>query len=96
MVVSETEGLLNELEQMLQQALEPTAAPEKSEQEHREEINPGEKLHKCYPEVSAGNPFQDHPEEDYLVIDGVKLKAGECIENITNKFKEIDALMSEF
>ncbi|KAM6176810.1 zinc finger CW-type PWWP domain protein 2 [Erethizon dorsatum] len=95
MVVSETEGLLKELEQMLQQALEPTAAPDESEQVHGEEINPGDKLRKCSPEASAGNPFQNHYEEDYLVIDGIKLKTGECIENITNKFKEIDALMSE-
>ncbi|XP_031796116.1 zinc finger CW-type PWWP domain protein 2 [Sarcophilus harrisii] len=35
-------------------------------------------------------------EEDCLIIDGVSLKTGECIENITDKFKEIDALMSEF
>lgn len=42
------------------------------------------------------SPFENHYEEDCLVIDGIKLKAGECIENITNKFKEIDALMSEF
>uniref|UniRef100_A0A8C2V169 Zinc finger CW-type and PWWP domain containing 2 n=1 Tax=Chinchilla lanigera TaxID=34839 RepID=A0A8C2V169_CHILA len=96
MVVSETEGLLKELEQMLQQALDPTAAPDESEQEHGEEINPGQKSHKCGPEASAGNLCQNQHEEDYLVIDGMKLKTGECIENITNKFKEIDALMSEF
>ena len=53
-------------------------------------------LSKCNPEVPACSPFENHYEEDYLVIDGIKLKAGECIENITNKFKEIDALMSEF
>lgn len=53
-------------------------------------------LSKCSPEVPAGSPFENYYEEDYLVIDGIKLKAGECIENITNKFKEIDALMSEF
>nr|XP_054360448.1 zinc finger CW-type PWWP domain protein 2 isoform X2 [Mirounga angustirostris] len=90
MVVSETEAMLKELEQMLQQALEPTAAPDESEEEREEE------LPKCNPEVPAGSPFENHYEEDYLVIDGIKLKAGECIENITNKFKEIDALMSEF
>ena len=41
-----------------------------------------------------GSSLENHCEEDYLVIDGLRLKAGECIENITNKFKEIDALMS--
>ncbi|XP_034849302.1 zinc finger CW-type PWWP domain protein 2 [Mirounga leonina] len=96
MVVSETEAMLKELEQMLQQALEPTAAPDESEEEREEEVNAGAKLPKCNPEVPAGSPFENHYEEDYLVIDGIKLKAGECIENITNKFKEIDALMSEF
>ncbi|XP_047386599.1 zinc finger CW-type PWWP domain protein 2 isoform X3 [Sciurus carolinensis] len=95
-VVSETEVLLKELEQMLQQALEPTATPDESEEECEEEINAGEKLSKCIPEAPASSPFQNQHEEDYLVIDGMKLRAGECIENITNKFKEIDALMSEF
>ncbi|XP_059018400.1 zinc finger CW-type PWWP domain protein 2 isoform X1 [Mustela lutreola] len=90
MVVSETEVLLKELEQMLQQALDSTGAPDEPEEER------GEELTKCSSEVPAGSPFENHYEEDYLVIDGIKLKAGECIENITNKFKEIDALMSEF
>ncbi|PNJ74957.1 LOW QUALITY PROTEIN: ZCWPW2 isoform 1, partial [Pongo abelii] len=43
MVVSETEVLLKELEQMLQQALQPTATPDESEEGHGEEINMGEK-----------------------------------------------------
>lgn len=51
---------------------------------------------KCSPGAVAGSPFENHYEEDYLVIDGIKLKVEECIETITNKFKEIDALMSEF
>uniref|UniRef100_A0A8C3XCF7 Zinc finger CW-type and PWWP domain containing 2 n=1 Tax=Catagonus wagneri TaxID=51154 RepID=A0A8C3XCF7_9CETA len=96
MVVSETEILLKELEQMLQQALEPTATPDKSEEERREAARMGEKLSKCSPEAPAGSTLENHYEEDYLVIDGLRLKAEECIENITNKFKEIDALMSEF
>ncbi|KAL4824306.1 hypothetical protein H8958_018253 [Nasalis larvatus] len=96
MVVSETEVLLKELEQMLQQALQPTVTPDESEEGLGEEINMGEKLSKCSPEAPAGSLFENHYEEDYLVIDGIKLKAGECIEDITNKFKEIDALMSEF
>ncbi|XP_060036442.1 zinc finger CW-type PWWP domain protein 2 isoform X1 [Erinaceus europaeus] len=97
MVVSETENLLNELEQMLQQALEPTATPNLSEEGHGEEIHSEEKLPtKCSPKHPTGSPSENLYEEDYLVIDGIKLKAGECIDNITNKFKEIDALMSEF
>uniref|UniRef100_A0A673T7E3 Zinc finger CW-type and PWWP domain containing 2 n=2 Tax=Suricata suricatta TaxID=37032 RepID=A0A673T7E3_SURSU len=96
MVVSETEVLLKELEQMLEQALEPTGASDESEEECGEEVNTGGKLSTCSSEVPAGGPFENHSEEDYLIIDGIKLKAGECIESITNKFKEIDALMSEF
>ncbi|XP_012587524.1 PREDICTED: zinc finger CW-type PWWP domain protein 2 [Condylura cristata] len=94
MVVSETEILLKELEQMLQQALEPTT-PDGYEEECGEEINMEEKLPKCAPEAPVGSPLENHCEENCLVIDGMTLKAGECIENITDKFKEIDALMSE-
>ncbi|XP_006890700.1 PREDICTED: zinc finger CW-type PWWP domain protein 2 [Elephantulus edwardii] len=93
-VVSETEMLLQELEQMLQQALEPTATPAESREELGEETNPGGKFSSL--EAPASSPVENNCEEDYLVIDGVKLKAGECIANITNKFEEIDALMSEF
>ncbi|KAB0363833.1 hypothetical protein FD754_007989 [Muntiacus muntjak] len=96
MVVSEAEFLLKELEQMLEQALEHTATQKKSEEELGEEANIGEKLPKCGPEVPAGSSLENHCEEDCLIIDGRRLKAGECIENITKKFKEIDALMSEF
>uniref|UniRef100_A0A8B9YQ77 Zinc finger CW-type PWWP domain protein 2 n=1 Tax=Bos mutus grunniens TaxID=30521 RepID=A0A8B9YQ77_BOSMU len=53
------------------------------------------RLPKCGPEVPAGSSLENHCEEDCLIIDGRRLKAGECIENITKKFKEIDALMSE-
>ncbi|XP_004704093.2 zinc finger CW-type PWWP domain protein 2 [Echinops telfairi] len=96
MVVSEAEILLKELEQMLQQALEPTASPEECEGEHGGETIPGEKPPQCSSEAATDSPVENDCEEDYLVIDGIKLKTGECIENITNKFKEIDALMSEF
>ncbi|XP_055413705.1 zinc finger CW-type PWWP domain protein 2 isoform X4 [Bubalus kerabau] len=95
-VVSETEFLLKELEQMLEQALEHTTTQREFEEECGEEVNTGEKLPKCGPEVPAGSSLENHCEEDCLIIDGRRLKAGECIENITKKFKEIDALMSEF
>uniref|UniRef100_A0A8B9WZQ5 Zinc finger CW-type PWWP domain protein 2 n=1 Tax=Bos mutus grunniens TaxID=30521 RepID=A0A8B9WZQ5_BOSMU len=95
MVVSETEFLLKELEQMLEQVLEHTTTQREFEEECGEEVNTGEKLPKCGPEVPAGSSLENHCEEDCLIIDGRRLKAGECIENITKKFKEIDALMSE-
>ncbi|XP_069854607.1 zinc finger CW-type PWWP domain protein 2 [Dipodomys merriami] len=95
MVVTETEILLKELEKMLQQALEPTSMPDGSKGE-KEEINTGDKLSECGLGALESSSCQIHQEDDCVVIDGIKLKAGECIEKITNKFKEIDALMSEF
>nr|XP_034339789.1 zinc finger CW-type PWWP domain protein 2 isoform X2 [Arvicanthis niloticus] len=87
MVVSETEGLLKELEKMLQQVQEHTA---------REDESGGEQLSQCSPEVPTGSPFQSYHEEDCIMTDGMGLKAGECIEIITNNLKQIDALISEF
>ncbi|XP_050996240.1 zinc finger CW-type PWWP domain protein 2 [Acomys russatus] len=82
MVVSETEDLLKELEKMLQQVREPTARAEDPE---------GEQLSQCSPEA-----FQSYHEEDYIVPDGTGLKVGECIKDITNNIRKIDALISEF
>ncbi|XP_052042996.1 zinc finger CW-type PWWP domain protein 2 [Apodemus sylvaticus] len=87
MVVSETEGLLKELEKMLQQVQEPTA---------REDESQGEQLSQCSPEAPTGSPFQSYHEEDCILPDGTRLKAGECIAIITNNLKKIDALISEF
>ncbi|XP_029337204.1 zinc finger CW-type PWWP domain protein 2 isoform X3 [Mus caroli] len=86
-IVSETEGLLKELEKMLQQIQEPTA---------REDESRGEQLSQCSPEALTGSPFHSYHEEDYIVPDGAGLKAGEYIEVITNNLKKIDALISEF
>lgn len=44
LVVSETEMLLKEVEQMLQHVQELPAAPDEWEEEHREEINTGTKV----------------------------------------------------
>ncbi|KAM7336857.1 hypothetical protein ACRRTK_002976 [Alexandromys fortis] len=86
MVVSETEGLLKELEKMLQQVQEPTARADEPGQEQ---------LSQCHLEAPTDSPFQSYHEEDCMVTDGTGLKAGECIENITNNLKKIDALISE-
>ncbi|XP_075405055.1 zinc finger CW-type PWWP domain protein 2 [Tenrec ecaudatus] len=96
MVVAEAEVLLKDLEQMLQEALLPTVGPGEREEDHGGETNPGEKLSQGSSEAPSGSPSENDCEEDYLVIDGIKLQTGECIESITNKFKEIDDLMSEF
>ncbi|XP_021063500.1 zinc finger CW-type PWWP domain protein 2 [Mus pahari] len=87
MVVSETEGLLKELEKMLQQIQEPTA---------REDASQGEQFSQCSPEAATGSPFQSYHEEDCIMPDGAGLKAGEYFEIITNNLKKIDALISEF
>ncbi|XP_075820349.1 zinc finger CW-type PWWP domain protein 2 isoform X2 [Microtus pennsylvanicus] len=87
MVVSETEGLLKELEKMLQQVQEPTARANEPGQEQ---------LSQCHLEAPTDSPFQSYHEEDCMMTDGTGLKAGECIENITTNLKKIDALISEF
>ncbi|XP_060241068.1 zinc finger CW-type PWWP domain protein 2 isoform X1 [Meriones unguiculatus] len=84
-VVSETEGLLKELEKMLQDVQEPQQEPRRR----------GEQLSQCSLGASTGSPFQSYHEEDCILPDGTVLKAGECIENITNNLKKIAALISE-
>ncbi|XP_055457523.1 zinc finger CW-type PWWP domain protein 2 [Psammomys obesus] len=85
-VVSETEALLKELEKMLQQVQESPARAEEAG---------GEQLSQCSLGASTGSPFQSYHEEDCILPDGTVLKAGECIENITNNLKKIAALISE-
>ncbi|KAM7176658.1 zinc finger CW-type PWWP domain protein 2 [Macrochelys suwanniensis] len=51
---------------------------------------------KCSTESTEGSPMENYTQEDCIIIDGIAFRAGECIENITNKFKEIDSLMAEF
>ncbi|XP_040596280.1 zinc finger CW-type PWWP domain protein 2 isoform X2 [Mesocricetus auratus] len=85
-VVCETEGLLKELEQMLQHAQEPTSTGEAGRAQ----------LSQCSPETPTGSPFHSYHEEYCFVTDETGLKAGECIEHITNNLKKIDALISEF
>ncbi|KAK7816764.1 hypothetical protein U0070_009289 [Myodes glareolus] len=72
---------------MLQQVQEPTARADEPGQEQ---------LSRCHLEAPTDSPFQSHQEEDCMVTDGTGIKAGECTENITNNFKKIDALISEF
>uniref|UniRef100_A0A452IQT0 Zinc finger CW-type and PWWP domain containing 2 n=1 Tax=Gopherus agassizii TaxID=38772 RepID=A0A452IQT0_9SAUR len=51
---------------------------------------------KCSTESTEGSPMENYTQEDCIIMDGIAFRAGECIENITNKFKEIDSLMAEF
>lgn len=43
-----------------------------------------------------GSPMENYTHEDCIIIDGIAFRAGECIENVTDKFKEIESLMAEF
>ncbi|XP_027727743.1 zinc finger CW-type PWWP domain protein 2 [Vombatus ursinus] len=94
-VVSETEDILKDLEQMLQEAGEPMKTSGESDA-HGDEMHAEGKVSLCNTEISEEILCENQYEEDCLIIDGVPFRTGECIESITDKFKEIDALMSEF
>lgn len=47
-------------------------------------------------EFTEKGPMEINTQEDCIIIDGKAFKAGECIESITDRFKEIDSLMAEF
>ncbi|XP_072507228.1 zinc finger CW-type PWWP domain protein 2 isoform X2 [Notamacropus eugenii] len=94
-VVSETEDILKDLEQMLQEAGEPVKNFGESGA-HGNETHAEGKVSLCNTETSEEILCENQCEEDCLIIDGVPFRTGECIESITDKFKEIDALMSEF
>lgn len=40
--------------------------------------------------------METNTHEDSIIIDGEAFKAGNCIESVTDTFKEIDSLMAEF
>ncbi|XP_036616375.1 LOW QUALITY PROTEIN: zinc finger CW-type PWWP domain protein 2, partial [Trichosurus vulpecula] len=94
-VVCETEDILKDLEQMLQEAGEPVKSFGETDA-HGDEIHAEGKVSLCNTEASEEILCENQCEEDGLIIDGVLFRTGECIESITDKFKEIDALMSEF
>ncbi|XP_007505271.2 zinc finger CW-type PWWP domain protein 2 [Monodelphis domestica] len=95
MVVSETEDVLKDLEQMLKEAEEPVKTFGEADA-YGNEIQAGRKVSLCNTEASEDIPCENQFEEDCLIIDGIAFRTGECIEDITDKFKEIDALMSQF
>ncbi|XP_074842229.1 zinc finger CW-type PWWP domain protein 2 [Carettochelys insculpta] len=95
LTVSETEVILKELEEILRCVADPFKTSGGS-YGNGEGKDTGEKVTKCSTESTEGSPVENYTQEDCIIIDGIPFKAGECIENITNKFKEIDSLMSEF
>ncbi|XP_051819428.1 zinc finger CW-type PWWP domain protein 2 [Antechinus flavipes] len=94
-VVSETEDILRDLLQMLEEVGEPVKTFGES-YAHGNEIHAEGKVSLYNTETSEEILCENQYEEDCLIIDGVSFRTGECIESITDKFKEIDALMSEF
>uniref|UniRef100_A0A8D0HPP1 Zinc finger CW-type and PWWP domain containing 2 n=1 Tax=Sphenodon punctatus TaxID=8508 RepID=A0A8D0HPP1_SPHPU len=50
---------------------------------------------KCSIEITEESSVENCTQEDCIIIDGIAFRTGECIENITDKFKEIDSLMAE-
>ncbi|XP_075443117.1 zinc finger CW-type PWWP domain protein 2 [Ascaphus truei] len=88
-VVSETEGILQDLEKVLKQVAEPFCTTQKLLQE-KQVHSAGEKM------VLNEDIFEDcSDDEDCIIIDGITFKTGKCIEAITDNFEHIDTLMSE-
>ncbi|XP_077159580.1 zinc finger CW-type PWWP domain protein 2 isoform X2 [Paroedura picta] len=95
LVLSETEIILKDLDQIL----EHVAASSKPAFESfvaREDNNVKEQVSNCCMAFTAKGPMEINTQEDCIIIDGKAFKAGECIESITDRFKEIDSLMAEF
>ncbi|XP_029442933.1 zinc finger CW-type PWWP domain protein 2 [Rhinatrema bivittatum] len=88
MVVSETENILKDLDQVLKQV---TVPGEMTQLPVQKEVMKNKKKVSRY----SMSPFEGCDEEDCVIIDGIIFKTGECIENITDTFKELDTLMSE-
>ncbi|XP_058038711.1 zinc finger CW-type PWWP domain protein 2 [Ahaetulla prasina] len=96
LVVTETKIILKDLDQILSQALV-TSKPYLESSGNGEDNNEREKILNCCLEVSEERrPMEINTEEDCIIIDGKALVAGQCIESITEQFKEIDSLMADF
>ncbi|XP_026564011.1 zinc finger CW-type PWWP domain protein 2 [Pseudonaja textilis] len=96
LVVTETKIILKDLDQILSQVLV-TSKPSLESSGNREDNNEREEILNCYSEASKERrPMEISTEEDCIIIDGKAFVAGECIESITEQFKEIDYLMADF
>ncbi|XP_039199700.1 zinc finger CW-type PWWP domain protein 2 [Crotalus tigris] len=96
LVVTETEIILKDLDQILSQVLV-TSKPFLESSGNREDNNEREEVLNCSLEASEeSRPMEISTEEDCIIIDGKAFMAGECIESITEQFKEIDYLMADF
>ncbi|XP_048366638.1 zinc finger CW-type PWWP domain protein 2 [Sphaerodactylus townsendi] len=95
LVISETEIILKDLDQILEQVAA-SSKPAFESFVDREDNNAKEEVANCCMEFTEKGPMEINTQEDCIIIDGKAFKAGECIESITDRFKEIDSLMAEF
>nr|XP_008119730.1 PREDICTED: zinc finger CW-type PWWP domain protein 2 [Anolis carolinensis] len=95
LVLSETEVILKDLDQILKHVAD-TFKPSFESFADGEDNDLREKVTNCCTEFTEKKPMEINTQEDCVIIDGKTLKAGECIESITDRFKEIDSLMAEF
>ncbi|XP_060637868.2 zinc finger CW-type PWWP domain protein 2 [Anolis sagrei] len=95
LVLSETEVILKDLDRILKHVADSSKPSFKSFADG-EDKNLREKVTNCCTEFTEKRPMEINTQEDCIIIDGKALKAGECIESITDRFKEIDSLMAEF
>ncbi|XP_029139122.1 zinc finger CW-type PWWP domain protein 2 [Protobothrops mucrosquamatus] len=96
LAVTETEIILKDLDQILSQVLV-TSKPFLESSGNREDNNEREEVLNCSLEASEESRLMEiNTEEDCIIIDGKAFMAGECIESITEQFKEIDYLMADF
>ncbi|XP_054846816.1 zinc finger CW-type PWWP domain protein 2 [Eublepharis macularius] len=95
LVISETEIILKDLDQILKHVGTPSKPASESFVDRENNIVK-EKVAHCCTEFTEKGPMEINTQEDCIIIDGKAFKAGECIESITDRFKEIDSLMAEF
>ncbi|XP_044275082.1 zinc finger CW-type PWWP domain protein 2 [Varanus komodoensis] len=95
LVVSETEIILKDLDQILKHVAA-ISEPSSRSFVDGEDNNVREEVTSCCMEFTEKRPMEINTQEDCIIIDGKAFKAGECIESITDRFKEIDSLMAEF
>ncbi|XP_042331161.1 zinc finger CW-type PWWP domain protein 2 [Sceloporus undulatus] len=94
-VLAETEIILKDLDQILKHVAD-SSKPSFKSLVDGEDNNLREKVSNCCTEFTEKRPVESNTQEDCVIIDGKALKAGECIQSITDRFKEIDSLMAEF
>ncbi|XP_014342568.1 zinc finger CW-type PWWP domain protein 2 [Latimeria chalumnae] len=94
-LVSQAEELLKDLEGILKQVTDPAMKAQASQPDTQK--NTGKKVSNCATVILEEGRSEKHIQdtEDCIVIDGITFKTVDCIEEVTDQFREIDALMAE-